>query len=171
VWVPEADRRAAELLARAGHALDGRPAVMGAALDEIDAPATGDLDLERGEAQHVVGVLNDAAYGYEDSFVRAMEGVGDASAHTYVARRQGEPACCVMTLDVGEDAHVGLVATAPAAQRQGLAGRLLGTALRDARERGMATTTLLASPSGYPVYARMGYRAAGAVEMWERRRG
>jgi hypothetical protein len=67
VWVPEADRRAAELLARAGHALDGRPAVMGAALDEIDAPAAGDLDLERGEAQDIVGVLNDAAYGYEDS--------------------------------------------------------------------------------------------------------
>jgi ribosomal protein S18 acetylase RimI-like enzyme len=169
VWVPESDRDAAGLLAAAGHVLDGRPAVMGAPLEGIRAPDPGDLEVERGDAQRVVGELNDLAYGYEDSFTRAMEGVGHPLARTYLARWEGEPACCVMTLDVDDDAHVALVATAPAAQRQGLAGRLLGCALSEARERGLATTTLVASPAGYPVYARMGYRTMGAVEMWERR--
>ena len=77
----------------------------------------------------------------------------------------------VVTLDVGTDCHVGLVATVPDAQRRGLAGRLLAGALAAARERGQSTTTLIASGAGRPVYERLGYRPLGAIEMWERRAG
>ena len=43
-------------------------------------------------------------------------------------------------------------------------------ALADARERGCTTTTLVATKMGHPVYARLGYRDLGRVQMWERRK-
>jgi ribosomal protein S18 acetylase RimI-like enzyme len=73
------------------------------------------------------------------------------------------------TIQHGGDCGVYLVATAPAAQRRGLAGALMLHALADAREAGCATTTLQATRAGTPVYARLGYRDLGAIEMWERR--
>jgi hypothetical protein len=44
-------------------------------------------------------------------------------------------------------------------------------ALADARRRGCATTSLQATAMGRPVYARLGYRDLGVIEMWERRGG
>jgi hypothetical protein len=41
--------------------------------------------------------------------------------------------------------------------------------LHDARERGCATTSLQATKLGHSIYARLGYRDVGAVQMWERR--
>jgi hypothetical protein len=43
-------------------------------------------------------------------------------------------------------------------------------ALRDARDRGCETTSLEATAAGEPVYRAIGYRALGALQMWERRR-
>jgi predicted acetyltransferase len=65
---------------------------------------------------------------------------------------------------------VTLVATIPEARGRGLAGTLLGHALADARERGLETSSLVATKAGRPLYERLGYRGVGAVEMWERRR-
>src|SRR5438270_208278 len=52
----------------------------------------------------------------------------------------------------------------------GLASRLLLKALADARGRGCSISTLQATRAGYPVYARLGYRDFGRVQMWERRK-
>jgi hypothetical protein len=43
-------------------------------------------------------------------------------------------------------------------------------AVLDARERGLQTTSLQATAMGVPIYARLGYRDLGAIQMWERRR-
>ena len=62
------------------------------------------------------------------------------------------------------------VATVPEARRRGISGALLGHALADAADRGVDTTTLVATAAGRPVYERLGYRALGVLELWELRR-
>ncbi len=162
VWVPEADRVAAELLRAAGHRLDGAPQAMGMSLDAAAEAVVAEESTDTTR----VGPINDAAYGYEGSFTVALAaGLDRPGLRTYMAADNA----CAVTLDVGRDCHVGLVATRPEAQRQGLAGRLLAGALAAARERGQRTTTLIASAAGRPVYERLGYRPLGAIEMWERR--
>jgi hypothetical protein len=42
-------------------------------------------------------------------------------------------------------------------------------ALAEGRDRGCDISTLQATTLGYPVYARLGYRDVGALQMWERR--
>jgi GNAT superfamily N-acetyltransferase len=65
---------------------------------------------------------------------------------------------------------VTLVGTLEAARGRGLATLLMRRALADARERGCTTTTLVATKMGHPIYARLGYRDFGRVQMWERRK-
>jgi GNAT superfamily N-acetyltransferase len=62
-----------------------------------------------------------------------------------------------------------LVATLPEARGRGLATALVSHALREARTRGCATSSLQATARGRPVYERLGYRSIGAAQMWERR--
>ena len=49
----------------------------------------------------------------------------------------------------------------PEARGRGIAGKLLAHALADAAERGLETSTLVATPLGRPVYERLGYREFG----------
>ncbi len=170
VWVPQQDRGAAELLERAGHVLDAEPAAMGLDLGSLpDLPAE-PPGWERAEDAAAVGPLNDAAYGYEGSFTRALDGVPTGTLDVWVAHDEGRPVTCLMTLDRnGGDRHVTLVATAPEARGRGLASALLATALADAREQGLQSSSLIATRMGAPMYERLGYRAVGTVQMWERR--
>ena len=169
VWVPERDRDAAELLERAGHVLDAEPAAMGLALDRLpDLPAP-PPDWERAEDASAVGPLNDLAYGYDGSFTRALDGVPTHGLDVWVARHEDSPVTCLVTFDRDEDRHVRLVATAPAARGRGLASALLATPWRDARDRGLWSSSLIASKLGAPLYERLGYRTVGTIQMWERR--
>jgi hypothetical protein len=45
------------------------------------------------------------------------------------------------------------------------------TALRAARAEGCTSTSLEASAQGRAVYARLGYRVLGELELWERPAG
>jgi predicted acetyltransferase len=72
--------------------------------------------------------------------------------------------------DCDGDAGVMFVATLPEARGRGLAGGLLAAALVEARDRGCDISTLQATKMGEPVYARLGYQALGAIQMWEKRR-
>jgi GNAT superfamily N-acetyltransferase len=169
VWVPAADREAAAILEAAGHVLDASPEAMGLALDSFERPPTS-IEWTREGDPAVIGLLNDRAYGYKGSFERALAGFRGDSGRVYVAQVDGEPASCCVMLDRGSDCHVTLVATLPEARGKGLAGALMAQALADARERGLSSSTLVATTMGRPVYDRLGYRGLGPVEMWERRR-
>ena len=169
VWVPPGDREAASLLKGAGHVLDAAPEAMGMELSGVERPSDR-LDWTRRAELGVVGPLNDRAYGYDRSFELALEGAQADALTAYAANLDGRPASCCATLRLGGDCHVVLVATVPEARGRGLAGTLLAHALADARERGLETSSLVATKAGRPVYERLGYRGVGAVEMWERRR-
>ena len=168
VWVPEGDTAAASLLDEAGHMLDARPLAMAAQLTDVVDPPDG--PFARTSSLEVVGSLNDRAYGYEGSFGRALTGISPDRFGIYEAVADGERVSCLLTVDVGSDCYISLVATLPEARGRGLASGLLAYALAQARERGLETTSLVATKLGAPIYERLGYRAEGAIEMWECRR-
>ena len=66
------------------------------------------------------------------------------------------------------NSDVEAVAVPPEARGRGISGNLLATPWPTPRERGNETSTLVATPLGYPVYERLGFRPLGRVSMWER---
>lgn len=171
VWVPPGDRQAAALLERAGHHLDATPIAMAAELDGVpdlgvdEPPWSGEWDLAAAWS------VNDRAYGDPDGTWAA--GLGDLppeGCHLYLARLDGEPASFVLMNDHGDDCGFWFAATVPEGRGRGLVTGLLRRALVDARDRGCLTSTTQATAMGRPIYARLGYRDLGRLEMWERRR-
>ena len=106
----------------------------------------------------VVGELNDRAYGQADRLGPLVTAIGDPRVHTHGVRVDGEWACVALTLRLGDDVSVQYVATGAAHRRQGLAAWVVGAALAEARADGLRTATLQASPDGYGVYERLGFR-------------
>lgn len=170
VWVPEEHSRAAAALADAGHVLDADPAAMTVELDELREPRD-ELTYRTGdELMPVVAAINDSAYPFQgtpfaDFTAQHPHGV----THNYVGYLDGEPAAAVVILPVDGDASAWDVATLPEARGRGLARRLMQRALWDAREQGCDMSSLQATKLGEPVYARLGYRRHGTLQMWERR--
>jgi GNAT superfamily N-acetyltransferase len=188
VWVHVGDYEVAEACRRAGHTLDATPELMWSPLDALDLapaavgrvvsegwtevdPPAGVVELDEAPPWKLVGDINDAAYGLPpDHLSITMHGVDPGRCLRTVARLDARPVATATVNVVGEDAHVLLVATLPEARGRRLAEACMRNALARARERGATTTTLEATAMGRPVYERMGYRALGALGMWERRR-
>jgi GNAT superfamily N-acetyltransferase len=169
VWVPPGDDEAARLLERRGHYLDAQPMAMARELDGVERPpddALPDWTAEGDVAD--VGELNDRSYTFgTDSFSRALQALPDG-VHVYVARAEGRPAGCLTMTDHEGNSEVQMVAVVPEARGQGITRKLLGHALADAAERGNETSTLIATPMGYPVYERAGFQPLERFSMWER---
>jgi GNAT superfamily N-acetyltransferase len=170
VWVRHGDGEAAALLERRGHVLDAEPEAMGRGdLGAVERPPLSDWTRAGRVAD--VGPINDRAYGFgTDSFTRALARFPEDRGRVYTASAGGRPVACLMVVDDERNADVEWVAVLPEARGGGLSGKLLAHALADAAERGCETTTLVASTMGRPTYERLGYRALGALQMWEFRR-
>jgi ribosomal protein S18 acetylase RimI-like enzyme len=167
VWVPEDDAETAAALHAAGNRLDGEPRAMVAPLDEIDAGRGAEgVDWRATESLEEVSPIVGPAFGVTPEVTLAAS----AGLRGRVRFLVAEDAACVGTLDVGGDCGVYMVATKAEARGRGLATALMRQALLDARERGLETTSLQATAMGAPIYARLGYRDLGAIQMWERRR-
>ena len=172
VWVPSRDEPAQALLERAGHVLDAQPEMMAIDLRQgVERPADGALEDWTADGDPAeVGPLNDRAYTFgTDSFSRALSRLPGEEIAVYLARREGRATGCLMIVDHERNADVEMVAVVPEARGHNLAGKLLGHALADAAERGLETSTLVATKLGRPVYERLGYRSFGTLQMWERR--
>jgi ribosomal protein S18 acetylase RimI-like enzyme len=163
VWVLPGDEELAGALAEAGHRLDATPEAMGAVLAELDLDGP---DVATGCAWDDLVAVNAAAYGAPAEGLQPLRLAGDG------VRLYGtEGAAIVLAIhDHDGDAGVTYVAARPEARGRGLVAALLRQALRDAAARGCTTTTLESTKLGRPVYERVGYRALGRLEMWERRR-
>ena len=169
VWAPQGDGDGAAVLEGAGHTLDGVPAAMAMELGGLDRTSPPGIEIDTNPEMVELGRLNDRAYEFEgDQFARALA-ARPPGLHAYLARLDGIPAACVAAIDQGTDCGIYFVATAPEARGRGLATELMALALADGRERGCRTTSLQATKMGYPIYARLGYRDLGALQMWERR--
>lgn len=168
VWARESDAAAIRTLEAAGNVLDAEPMAMGRELDGIEAPAPEELELVPEPSPGDVADVLAGAYGWDT--VHAALVRWHAGYHPYLALAGGRPAATLAVQDHEGDAHVTLVGTLEPARGRGLATLLVRRALADARARGCTTSTLVASRMGGPVYARLGYRDLGRVQMWERRK-
>jgi predicted N-acetyltransferase YhbS len=172
VWVRRDDAAAAALLESRGHVLDAQPmGMVHERLGEVERPRPEELpEWTRDGDVTVVGPLNDRAYTFgTDSFTRAMRERPSDATVVYVAYDDDEPIGCLLMTDDGQgNSDLESVAVIPEARGRGISGKLLRHALVDAAERGIETSTLVATRLGYPVYERVGYRAIEPVSMWER---
>lgn len=172
VWTPDVDPDAIAALEGAGHKFDGKPAAMTLSLADFEPLDPGDLDWDQAATPGDVGRVNDEAYGHESATYGLA--LGDRPyqhpVRLYQARVEGEVGCVLQTIDCEGDCGVYLVATVPEYRGRGLARRLMSVALEEARERGCETSTLQASPMGYPVYERLGYETACRLHLYERRK-
>lgn len=157
-------------LREAGLAREALPFAMAARLETTD---TNNADGPTSTPDFAtVGRINDQAYGHVDDRMHDLiAGFPPEAAYTYGADFDGEIASVAVVSDHESDASVSFVATLPWAQHQGLAGRILRRALADARQRGRLTSTLIASHAGHRLYAALGYRDVGTLELWEHRPG
>jgi GNAT superfamily N-acetyltransferase len=174
VWVPPGDDAAARLLEVRGHYLDAQPMAMARELDGVERPPDDALANWTAEGELAdVGQVNDRSYTFgTDSFSRALQTLPDGAAHVYVARDEGGgPIGCLTVVDHAGNSEVQMVAVVPEARGKGITRKLLGHALADAAERGSETSTLIATPLGYPVYERVGFRPLERFSMWERAAG
>jgi GNAT superfamily N-acetyltransferase len=173
VWAHASDEDAAKLLRQAGHRLDASPEGMGCALDDLIAPqALDELDYVQDPTVEDLQLVLARGYGFPLAIARRAIRLVPSGPDTLVgiARCEGRPASTVQVTVCGEDAGVYGVATVPEARGRGLARRLQYALLQRARERGARTSSLQATDMGRPVYAALGYRAFGAMNMWERRK-
>ncbi len=170
VWVPDDDRRSADLLAERGHVLDGAPRAMALELSDLRPVAIPDgVEIVAGSMPQIAAI-NDVAYGIEGSgWGSAFEREPDLAVESAVAIADDRPVACALVLDREDDACVSGVATVPGYRGRGLAGALISELLAAGRERGLRTGSLQASQAGAPVYARLGFADVGCVEMWELR--
>jgi ribosomal protein S18 acetylase RimI-like enzyme len=172
VWTPERDATAREALQRAGHRLDATPQAMAAPLGQIDLAAGAEgLEWKRADGVQEMCAVLESAFGWEPDPAAGIFARLPERGHVYVACVGGRPAACVAALDGDGDCAIFNVGTLPQARGRGLCTGLMRQALADARRRGCVTTSLQATAAGRPIYARLGYRELGVIEMWERRRG
>ena len=138
-------------------------------------PSTSPIHVERTHDLETFGRVSGEVFGIYPEGAdpppvvgNPLAGIGDA-AHLYVARVDGEVVATTGVYDHDGDAGVYWVATAPEARGRGLATALMAQAMSDAHDRGCVTSSLQATALGAPIYARLGYRDLGALQMWERR--
>jgi GNAT superfamily N-acetyltransferase len=170
VWVPDEDRETPLLLADRGHRLDAAPRAMAMELASLAGEPPAPAGVEPGSIEPLVAAeLNDRAYGYgEDGFRAGL--AGETAIRWHGAYADGEPVCCVGTIEVGDDCCVTGVATPGEYRGRGIASWLMLRALAGARERGALTASLQATKAGAPIYERLGFADLGFIEMWELRR-
>ena len=171
VWVPPGDEAAGRLLEGRGHVLDAQPMAMARGLDGVERPpADAITEWSANGSVAEVGEINDRAYTFgTDSFSRSLQSLPDGAANVYVARDDGRAIGCLVTVDHERNSEVQMVAVVPEARGRGITRKLLGHALADAAEGGSETSTLIATPAGYPVYERLGFRPLERFSMWELR--
>jgi ribosomal protein S18 acetylase RimI-like enzyme len=113
-----------------------------------------------------VGALNDRAYGLNDR--RLETHFGAIAPRAVRAHRVGKRATAA-ALDHDGDASLFFVATAPGHRRKGYATAAVKAALAAAAQRGCTTASLLATPDGVDLYARLGFADLGPAELWATR--
>jgi ribosomal protein S18 acetylase RimI-like enzyme len=173
VWVPPGDEGARDLLRDAGHLCDGTPLLMAAPISAINLRSRMPLELLDRPTWRDVARCNDLAHGVLEpwSMAAVFESAEDPATRLYAATDGGRVVSALIAREQERDCYFWFVATAPDAQRRGLASELLRHALLAAHRRGCETTSLESTKAGVRLYTSLGYSSLGRFEMWERRLG
>lgn len=84
----------------------------------------------------------------------------------YLGYVAGVPAVTALRSTAHEVATIHVVCTLPAYRRRGYGAAMTWQAVRDGLAEGCTASFLTATPTGYPVYARMGYQPCGELHTW-----
>jgi ribosomal protein S18 acetylase RimI-like enzyme len=96
----------------------------------------------------------------------ALTGPQYQRQYRYIGYLQGTPvATAALVLEAGV-AGIYAVATIPEARRQGIGRIMTVRPLFDAMQAGYRVGILQASPMGYPIYERIGFRALGEYQLY-----
>ena len=170
VWAHKSDAEAAGVLSAADLQLDSTPTAMAADIADIDV-ARADVTVERTHDLEAFDRVLAAAYGFPPGVIVYCFPKLLDSFRGYLARdAAGEPVATVGTVDCDGDCGINLVATVPPARGHGYASALMAYAVADGARRGCTSTTLQATAMARSLYARLGYRDFGTMQLWERRR-
>ena len=125
--------------------------------------AAGDADAEAS-----ADVLSSAYSMPKESALRAMPAsfTSGPSADVYIARLDGAAVGSVTLTHHGDTTGIWAMGTSAQAQRGGIGSRLLSTAMARAREGGARRFFLGATPAGYRLYEKLGFRDVCATRVW-----
>ena len=106
----------------------------------------------------------------EASVLRAMprQLFDSPSIEGWVAEWDGAVQSTVTATWHGSVVGIWAMGTAPEAQGQGVGKALLSRVMHDARQRGAEAFFLGATPSGFPLYERLGYATVADCPIWVR---
>ena len=142
---------------------------MGVALDDPALDLSGGATEVEEPSLAVLGDINERAYGQFGVFSSLVSALRDDRIRTHGLRDGGEFVCVALTLAVGDDLSIQYVATEASHRRRGLASKLLLAVMAAARNEGMRSATLQASPDGLSVYERLGFRSVATLRCFVRR--
>lgn len=135
-----------------GIALGNTALELGGSAPDVEAPPLA-----------VIGEVNERAYGQSGVFGSLVRALRDDRVCTHGLRDCGVFVCVALTMTLGDDVSIQYVATEASHRRRGLASRLLVAVMAAAREKGMRSATLQASPDGLSVYERLGFRRVATL--------
>ena len=166
LWVHEEEHEPARRAAAAGLVVDTSTLGMSMPLTSVttDQRAVGTLDLVPSPAPAELSEFFDNAE-------RLLSQLHAAGAHVYLARCEGQPACCTAAFDHAGDCSIQMVGTVERFRRRGLATALVRHAVGQAWERGCASASLQSTPMAEGVYAAVGFRPLGRYVEWQHRGG
>ena len=136
---------------------------LGIALDDPALRLDGGAPDVEAPSLAVIGDVNERAYGQSGVFAPLVRALRDDRIRTHGLRDGGAFACVALTMALGDDLSIQYVATEAGHRRRGLASRLLVAVMAAARDKGMRTATLQASPDGLSVYGRLGFRRVATL--------
>jgi ribosomal protein S18 acetylase RimI-like enzyme len=115
--------------------------------------------------EHVGLVMSESfATGHSvNQRVVRSEHLADPAIRHYLVYDGEEPATCASVVVSGGMAGVWNVGTRRRFRRHGYAATIMLALLDDLRSQGITASMLMASPSGQPLYERLGYRHAGTT--------
>jgi hypothetical protein len=156
---------ASETLSRLG--LTKVDTLVGMVAEQLASPAhplpeveTRRIDDEQGRL--ALADLNAGAYDVPLEWTRGFavgESLWQSPLCAYVAYVEGTPVSTAFAMPLDGVLYVGLVATAIAHRRRGLAELVMRRSVADAtRATGITRTALHATSEGYSLYSKMGYR-------------
>jgi ribosomal protein S18 acetylase RimI-like enzyme len=94
-------------------------------------------------------------------FVPSLAAALDPAVALMVGYVEGRPVATGRLVCLGSTAEITGIHTVPAARRRGYGTALTWATMAEGRARGCTAATLTASPMGYPLYLRMGFRPVG----------
>jgi GNAT superfamily N-acetyltransferase len=115
-------------------------------------------------------VLADA-YGMPAAAVHSampLENYQSPAISTYIAEQDGEVVSSVTLTRHGEVAGIWAMGTLNSAQGRGAGKALLAGVMEQARQAGATSFFLGATPAGFPLYERLGYRTVCQAQIWVR---